>query len=95
MIQKISLIGIILFFSSTFLSSAAAKDNFHSYLTMEEQRSNPRELEIREGPSVKSLEFPLTDDESIMRCSHGGVTLCPMPTVRQALLAMQYLICKL
>ena len=65
MIQKISLIGIIFFLSSTCLSNGAAQNNFHSYLIMEEQLSNQQELEIREeGPRVKALEPPISDESN-------------------------------
>lgn len=46
LIQKIPLIGIIFFITSTWLSNVAAQNNFYSYLTMEEQLSNQQELEI-------------------------------------------------
>ncbi len=46
LIQKIPLIGIIFFITSTWLSNVAAQNNFYSYSTMEEQLSNQQELEI-------------------------------------------------
>ena len=55
MIQKISLIGIIFFLSSTCLSNVAAQNNFQSYLTMEEQR---------DGPHVASLALPASDESN-------------------------------
>ncbi len=55
MIQKISLIGIIFFLSSTCLSNVAAQNNFKSYLTMEEQR---------DGPHVASLALPASDESN-------------------------------
>jgi membrane-bound lytic murein transglycosylase D len=41
-----------------------AQENFHSYLTTEEQRSNLQEWEIREGPRVMSLELPISDESN-------------------------------
>jgi len=55
LIQKISLIGIIFFLSSTCLSNVAAQNNFQSYLTMEEQR---------DGPHVASLALPASDESN-------------------------------
>jgi len=55
LIQKISLIGIIFFLSSTCLSDVAAQNNFQSYLTMEEQR---------DGPHVASLALPASDESN-------------------------------
>ncbi|MGA2318015.1 MAG: transglycosylase SLT domain-containing protein [Thermodesulfobacteriota bacterium] len=55
MIQKISLIGIIFFLSSTCLSNVAAQNNFQSYLIMEEQR---------DGPHVASLALPASDESN-------------------------------
>ena len=55
MIQKISLIGIIFFLSSTCLSDVAAQNNFQSYLTMEEQR---------DGPHVASLALSASDESN-------------------------------
>jgi len=45
LIQKIYLIGIIFFLSSTYLSGVAAENSFHSYLTKEVQISHWGELE--------------------------------------------------
>jgi len=55
LIQKISLIGIIFFLSSTCLSNVAAQNNFQSYLIMEEQR---------DGPHVASLALPASDESN-------------------------------
>jgi membrane-bound lytic murein transglycosylase D len=50
LLRKISLIGIIFFFSSTCLSSGAAEDNLRTYLTMEEQRQQGLEFfHLQEG----------------------------------------------
>jgi membrane-bound lytic murein transglycosylase D len=46
LVLKISLIGIIYFFSSTCLSNVAAQNNLRSYVTMEEQLSSQRGLEF-------------------------------------------------
>ena len=62
--QKILLIGIIFFLSSTCLSNVAAQNNFHPYLTMEEQLFNRQELEIREGPRVGTLEHTVSNESS-------------------------------
>jgi membrane-bound lytic murein transglycosylase D len=64
LIYKISLIGIIFFFSSTFLSNVAAKNNLHSSLTMEEQLSNQQELEMREEPRVNAFESSISDESN-------------------------------
>jgi membrane-bound lytic murein transglycosylase D len=64
LIQKIFLIGFLFFLSTTCPSPVAAQNNLHSYLTMEEQRSTPQELEIfplQEGPQVETLELPARD----------------------------------
>lgn len=50
LLKKISLIGIIFFFSSTSLSSGAAEDNLRTYLAMEEQRQQGLEFfHLQEG----------------------------------------------
>ena len=50
LLKKISLIGIIFFFSSTCLSSGVAEDNLRTYLTMEEQRQQGLEFfHLQEG----------------------------------------------
>ena len=61
MLKKISLIGIIFFFSSTCLSSGAAEDNLRTYLTMEEQRQQGLEFfHLQEGDDF-NLEALLGD----------------------------------
>jgi membrane-bound lytic murein transglycosylase D len=61
LLRKISLIGIIFFFSSTCLSSGAAEDNLRTYLTMEEQRQQGLEFfHLQEGDDF-NLEALLED----------------------------------
>jgi membrane-bound lytic murein transglycosylase D len=61
LLKKISLIGIIFFFSSTCLSSGAAEDNLRTYLTMEEQRQQGLEFfHLQEGDDF-NLEALLED----------------------------------
>jgi len=61
LLKKISLIGIIFFFSSTCLSSGAAEDNLRTYLTMEEQRQQGLEFfHLQEGDDF-NLEALLGD----------------------------------
>jgi membrane-bound lytic murein transglycosylase D len=61
LLKKISLIGIIFFFSSTCLSGGAAEDNLRTYLTMEEQRQQGLEFfHLQEGDDF-NLEALLED----------------------------------
>ena len=61
LLKKISLIGIIFFFSSMCLSSGAAEDNLRTYLTMEEQRQQGLEsFHLQEGDDF-NLEALLED----------------------------------
>ena len=61
LVKKISLIGIIFFFSSTCLSSGAGQDDLRTYLTMEEQRQPGLEFfHLQEGDDF-NLEALLED----------------------------------
>jgi membrane-bound lytic murein transglycosylase D len=64
LIQKVSLIGVIIFLSSTCFSNVAAQDNLHSYLTLEEQLSDQQRSEIGEGRCVETLELPISDESN-------------------------------
>jgi membrane-bound lytic murein transglycosylase D len=57
-------LGIIFFLSSTCPSNVTAQNNFYFYLTTEKQLSDHQELEIREEPSVVTLEPPISDESS-------------------------------
>ena len=63
MVQKISLIGVLLFLSSACLSNVSAQTHLRSYLTVEEQLSNQREVaffQLQEGNDF-DLEAILED----------------------------------
>jgi membrane-bound lytic murein transglycosylase D len=62
-VQKISLIGVLLFLSSACLSNVSAQTHLRSYLTVEEQLSNQREVaffQLQEGNDF-DLEAILED----------------------------------